>query len=380
MTVQTSIAASLRDLLEIVRCPYCMSRLVPHLPLAKRKDESPVTRQGGSPSPAVRERRAGPSDPSRGSEGPVSHGLGGEGALRCDGCGRSYPLHSVGNGSLDIPWLMRDDALATLDQDIVVSRSDPDSTRLDYRRHIEQVERRERFLAPFFSHIADRYAVPPVKGAPGRREDRSESMGETALFERFTRGLPAGGIVLDIGCDARTATLLTRLGLRVVGLDPTRARRARAMTAAVAAEGGAHTLFVGADPLEAPFAAASVAGVWCDGAFASVRPDRRTVFFRQVNRVLHPGGLLCLAAVTASSRATLRRYLLQRYVYHWPVVYGDDIDRPWRGRTGGWRYRAVTSVRDAHTLCREHGFKILALRRADDYLLLLARKERGTDG
>ncbi len=32
-----------------------------------------------SPSPTVRERRAGPSDPRLGSEGPVSHGLGGEG-------------------------------------------------------------------------------------------------------------------------------------------------------------------------------------------------------------------------------------------------------------------------------------------------------------
>jgi len=33
----------------------------------------------GSPSPAVRERRAGPSDPRLGSEGPVIHGQGGEG-------------------------------------------------------------------------------------------------------------------------------------------------------------------------------------------------------------------------------------------------------------------------------------------------------------
>jgi len=380
MTVQPFIDTPLHDVLEIVRCPYCMSRLTSSFSAGEEKP--PVTRQAGSPSPAGRERRAGPSAPRLGSDGPVSHGMGGEGALRCDGCGRSYPLHSVGNGSLDIPWLMRDDALATLDQDIVVSRSDPDSTRLDYRRHIEQVERRERFLAPFVSHIADRYAVPPVKGAPGRREDSRESVGETALFERFTRGLPSDGIVLDIGCDARTATRLTRLGLRVVGLDTNRARLERTMTtaASAAAEVGAHTLFVGADPLEAPFAAASVDGVWCDGAFASVRPDRRTVFFRQVNRVLRHGGLLFLGAGTASPPATLRRYLLQRYVYRWPVVYGDDIERPRRGRTGGWRYRAVMSVRAAHTLCREHGFKIVALRRAGDSLLLLARKEHGTDG
>ncbi len=380
MTVQPFIDTPLHDVLEIVRCPYCMSRLTSSFSAGEEKP--PVTRQAGSPSPAGRERRAGPSDPRLGSDGPARHGMGGEGALRCDGCGRSYPLHSVGNGSLDIPWLMRDDALATLDQDIVVSRSDPDSTRLDYRRHIEQVERRERFLAPFVSHIADRYAVPPVKGAPGRREDSRESVGETALFDHFVRGLPSDGIALGIGCDARAATRLMRQGLRVVAVDTSRARLERAMTAAVEApaEDGACTLFAGADPMELPFAAASVDGVWCDGAFASVRPDRRTVFFRQVNRVLRPGGLLFLGVGAASSRAALRRYLLQRYVYRWPVVYGDYIERPRHGRTGGWRYRAVTSAREARGLCREHGFKILALRRVDDYLLLLARKERGTDG
>jgi len=36
----------------------------------------------GAPSPAGRERRAGPSDPRLGSEGPVSHGVGGKGILR----------------------------------------------------------------------------------------------------------------------------------------------------------------------------------------------------------------------------------------------------------------------------------------------------------
>ncbi len=331
MTVQTPIDTPLHDVLEIVRCPYCMSRLTLSFSL------------------------------------PL-------GALHCSGCGRSYPLHSVGNGSLDIPWLMRDDALATLDQDIVVSRSDPDSARLDYRRHIARVERRERFLAPLVYHTADPYVASPVEDAAGTREHD--------LFDHFVRGLPSDGIVLDIGCDARAATRLTRLGLRVVGLDTNRARLERAMTATAetSAEVGAHTLFVGADPMEAPFAAASVDGVWCDGAFASVRPDRRTVFFRQVNRVLRPRGLLFLGAGTASPPATLRRYLLQRYVYRWPVVYGDDIERPRRGRTGGWRYRAVMSVRAAHTLCREHGFKIVTLRRAGDSLLLLARKEHGTDG
>jgi len=345
MTVQTPIDTPLHDVLEIVCCPYCMSRLTLSFSL------------------------------------PL-------GALHCSGCGHSYPLHSVGHGSLDIPWLMRDDALATLDQDIVVSRSDPDSARLDYRRHIARVERRERFLAPLVYHTADPYvastmardvSVEPTGRVQGRAPVLPCGTRERDLFDRFVRGLPSDRIVLDVGCGmGERSTWLARQGLRVVAVDTSRARLERAAT--TLAEGGERALFVCADPMELPFAAASVDGVWCDGAFASVRPDRRTVFFRQVNRVLRPGGLLFLGAVTASSRATLRRYLLQRYVYRWPVVYGDYIARPRHGRTGGWRYRAVTSAREARGLCREHGFKILALRRVDDYLLLLARKERGTDG
>ncbi len=316
---------------------------------------SPLPRTGepvGLPAPQSRETNP--------------HGSGVRATLRCAGCGRMYALHRVGNSSLEIPRLMRDDALATLDQDLVVARSDPESARLDYRRHIAWAERRERFLAPLVHHISDPYLAPAHD--PAREQD---------LFDRFARGLPNGAAVLDLGCGKGEWTArLTRQGPRVVGIDTSLPRLERAALAL--AEAGEEALFAAADAMELPFAAASLDGVWCDAAFASVRPDRRTVFFRQINRVLRPGGLLYLGAATAPPADTLRRYLLWRYIYRRPVVKGEHIERPPRARTGGWRYRATATARELRELCHDHGFTILAWRREGPRLLLVARKERGT--
>jgi len=292
-----------------------------------------------------------------------------EGALRCAGCRRSYALHRVGPDSLDIPCLMRADALATLDQDLVVARSDPDSARLDYRRHIAWAERRDRFLAPLVHHTSDPY-LPPATAEP--------TGGEWERCDRFAHDLHGSGTVLDLGCGTGEWTArLARRGLRVVGTDTGLSRLERAATARAGSD--QRLLFAQADAMELPLAAASVDGVWCSGAFASVRPDRRTVFFRQVNRALRPGGLLYLGAVTAPAGDTLRRYLLWRYIYRRPVVRGERLGRPPRGRSGGWRYRATITARDLRELCHGHGFRVLALSREGTRLLLLARKERGTD-
>jgi len=307
-------------------------------------------------------------------------GLWGEGTLRCAGCGRSYPLHAVGDGSLEIPRLMRDDDLATLDQDIVVSRSDPESARLDYRRHIAWAERRERFLAPLVRHTPpDSYMTPARQGLPSVPGVPGVSVaGEMALFDRFAGALPVDGVVLDLGCGVGMWTArLARQRLRVVGADTSLARLEHA--AATSAAAGRAALFVAADPMELPFAAASLDGVWCATAFISVRPDRRAVFFRQTNRALRPGGLLFMGATTAPLGASLRHYLLWRHIYRRPIALWERIEQPPRGRTGGWRYRAATTERNLRALCRDHGFRILGLSHEGSRLLLLAQKERGTD-
>jgi len=56
----------------------------------------------GSPSPADRERRAGPSDPRLGSEGPVSHGQGGEGEA-ARGAARPWWRQIVSRNPMLIP-------------------------------------------------------------------------------------------------------------------------------------------------------------------------------------------------------------------------------------------------------------------------------------
>jgi SAM-dependent methyltransferase len=127
--------------------------------------------------------------------------------------------------------------------------------------------------------------------------------------------------------------------------------------------------------MEMPLAADAVDGVWCREAFAHVRPDRRTVFFRQVHRVLRPGGALYLGAETRPLGEIARQYLLWRAVYKEPVVFWEHIDRLPPDRGGGRRYQAMTDGRTLRGLCRDHGFRVLSLRRTGTLRLLLARKK-----
>lgn len=197
------------------------------------------------------------------------------------------------------------------------------------------------------------------------------------MLDRFMRALPPRATLLDTGiADQEWRAQVAGAGRRVVRIEADVPEQTIDMEMGGSDE---PVLVVGADVMEMPFAAAAIDGVWC-GLFGTVRPDRRTVFFRQVNRVLRPGGLLYLDAPATSARDALPHYLLWRYLRRQPVVRDERIAPPPRGRTGGWRYHATTTAQDLHALCREHGFKVLALRRATSGIRLLARKERGTSG
>lgn len=127
--------------------------------------------------------------------------------------------------------------------------------------------------------------------------------------------------------------------------------------------------------MEMPFAAASMAGVWCSEAFEYVRPDRRAVFFRQVHRVLRPGGVLFLSAETKPLGAVARQYLLWRLLFGKPVLFGEYIYRLSHKYRSAWHYHAMTDARTLHALCAAHGFRVLSLRREGALWLLLARKD-----
>ena len=133
-------------------------------------------------------------------------------------------------------------------------------------------------------------------------------------------------------------------------------------------------MFVQADMMEMPFATESMEGIWCSDAFAYVRPDRRTVFFRQAHRVLRPGGVLFVSAATMPTAQMACRFLLWRLILRRPVVFGESISRLPRAQGGGWRYHAMTTARALRALCRDHGFQVRSLRCEGGLWLLLARK------
>ncbi len=355
--------------LELLRCPFCMSELAVEA-LAEREEQ----------------------------------------VLRCGGCERVYPFHHVplsrvegdAGRSVLIPRLRRGDDLATLEQDIVVNRVDPDSTRLDRRQHVAQAERRERFLQAIMGRIPEPYAILAARDQPRDGDGPVVSPYEAAALDRFLNALPAnahigspsggatagadgagGTTVLDLACGEGdwTARLVERghgRGLRAIGLDGSLPSLRRAVASATAANHNQDTLFVDGDMMEMPLASASLDGVWCHEAFEYVRPDRRTVFFRQVNRVLQPGGVLFLSAETAGLRAIARQYLLWRYLYRKPVIFWEYLYPLPQAHGGGWHYHAMTAAHTLRDLCRAHGFAVLSLQRAGSLWLLLARKQEGT--
>jgi len=368
--------------LELLRCPFCMSELAID---TRHLDGVTRDRDGMTEQRQVQ----------------------GDQVLRCAGCERVYSFHHVplnraeGNAgrSVLIPRLRRGDDLATLEQDIVVNRVDPDSTRLDRRQHVAQAERRERFLQAVMGRIPEPYALLAARERSSGWDEQVFSPHEGAALDRFLNALPAnahsGGqssgttgaagigrtTVLDLACGegAWTARLVERgysRGLRAIGLDSSLASLRRAVVSATAA--GQDTLFVDGDMMEMPLASASLDGVWCHEAFEYVRPDRRTVFFRQANRVLRPGGVLFLSAETTGLRAIMRQYVLWRYLYRKPVIFWEYIYPLPRAHGGRWHYHAMTARHTLRDLCRAHGFAVLSLQRAGSLWLLLARKQEGT--
>ncbi len=382
--------------LELLRCPFCMSELLID---ARRLDGAMRNRDG-----AMRNRDGATWD----QDGMMEQGRESvDWALQCGGCERVYPFHRVSPVGAErdtprlalVPSLRRGDDLATLEQDIVVNRVDPDSTRLDRRQHIAQAERRERFLRAIMGRIPEPYAILAARDRSGGREGQAVSPHEAAALDRFLDALPgnAGGTggrtatgdadgagrttVLDLACGEGdwTARLVERghgRGLRVIGLDGSLPGLGQGVARSGTA--GQDTLFVDGDMMEMPLASASLDGVWCHEAFEYVRPDRRAVFFRQVNRVLRPGGVLFLSAETAGLRAITRQYLLWRYAYRKPVIFWEYIYPLPRAHGGGWHYHAMTAAHTLRDLCRAHGFAVLSLQQAGSLWLLLARKQEGT--
>lgn len=282
--------------------------------------------------------------------------------LRCAQCQRVHAPAAEGT-----PRLRRDDPLATLAQDIVVYQYDPDSTPREPRATVRRLERRERFL-----HAVGQTVDPATPAAP----TLGYSDAKSAMLGQFLQETPTDGTVLDLAyAEGGSLPSLSSSGRRVLVAAGDGARLASARTCLAEHARGA-LAFVEADMLEMPLASASLDGVWCDTAYATVRPDRRTVFFRQVHRVLRRGGVVCLDAATRPFGEMARHFLQWRIMRRRPLIFGEQIVGPPLATSQHWRYQAVTSEAALRALCHEHGFVVLSLQPDGYRLLLLARKVR----
>ncbi len=299
-------------MLDLLRCPACMSRL---------------THEAGS----------------------------GEPRLHCTGCGRDYAFLERHPGAA-LPRLRRDDDRATLSQDIVVYRSDPESTRRDRRRTVRLAEEREGFLADLDIALEKGRDASPW------------------LLDRFVSALPLPveqSLVLEARCgEGAVALALADRGLMVLGVDDRLPPLERAVAAARTRKGS--VTFVEAAVLEAPFAARGFDGVWCDGLFAALRPDRQDVFFRQVNRILKTGGVLFLTVPRTAPGVAAGRFAFSRWALGRPVVPGENVTR---APDGAGVYHVGTTRATLHQRLTRHGFRALWLRQTEHDLLVLARKE-----
>lgn len=308
-------------------------------------------------------------------------------ALRCGGCERAYPLVPRGGDDGLMPRLTRGGALAVPERGTVTRGGAPETARSGSRGRASHHERRERFLRSIVRDVDGPDACVGLDAAPRFAEPVSAEM---AAFDRFAELLPARPTVLDLsgGATGRPerlaageARVLVRRRPRPAGVGPDACSFASEPGAAVASPLQEHapgdagpTAFVETVLLEMPFATEALDGAWCGAAFARIRPDRRTVFFRHAHRILRPGGLLCAGAETKPWATVAYRFLLWRFILRRPVVPGEYIDRPTDSAGGGRLYRAMTTARELRALCRDHGFRVLLLRREGSLLALLARK------
>ena len=109
----------------------------------------------------------------------------------------------------------------------------------------------------------------------------------TPLVRRFAALLPAGALVLDLGCASGRETVeLQGAGLRVAGLDiaPAFLRLARERYLALG--------YVRGDALQLPFASGAFDGVWALASLLHLAPSEAPAALDEIGRVLRPGGVL----------------------------------------------------------------------------------------
>jgi SAM-dependent methyltransferase len=109
-------------------------------------------------------------------------------------------------------------------------------------------------------------------------------------IERFTQRLPAGGVVVDVGCGPGLDTAVFReKGFRVAGFD-----LSWGMLRAGGEQAGVLPL-VQADMRALPLRATAVDGLWASASFLHLPHEEATAVLRSFAAVLKAGGVLYLS-------------------------------------------------------------------------------------
>jgi ubiquinone/menaquinone biosynthesis C-methylase UbiE len=140
----------------------------------------------------------------------------------------------------------------------------------------------------------DRYAA--------RFADRFWSNRLVRPMLRFASSLPAGGVVVDLGCGpGRDTAWLAEQGFTAIGLDASGGMLAEARRRVDDA-----STFVQGDLVSLPFAPGSVDGAWVCASLLHLDPGAAIEALHEVRRVLRPGAPL-FAGVQQGEGDTIKR-------------------------------------------------------------------------
>jgi SAM-dependent methyltransferase len=174
-------------------------------------------------------------------------------------------------------------------------------------------------------------------------QHRYRREGLEPLYDRFARRLPAGSLVLDVGCGPGfDAAALRDRGLRAFGLD-----YSWGMLATGRVQVGGPT--GQADMRRLPLARRSCDGLWVMASLLHLPRAQVPATLREFHRVLRPGGVLLLSVKGGAGegwRQTLDRPGIDRFYTFWPAdelnqvleTAGFQLVEQWENRVNDVRW------------------------------------------
>lgn len=142
------------------------------------------------------------------------------------------------------------------------------------------------------------------------------------MLDAFSRGLPSGGCVLDLGCGpGRDIALLSARGFQVVGVDLSTGMLQEAQRRGVSAAG-----LVCADMRALPAAPSAFAGVWASASLLHLERADAPVALAECARVLRVGGRLYVSVKLGQGEGWDTRYGRRFFTYYQPDELAERVN------------------------------------------------------